>query len=218
MSDQVKPIEISTVGEHISSAGIKVPFSAEDFIASAKAYDPELHEAPIVIGHPKDNAPAYGWIESLTFNKEDQALDGLPKQVEPQFAEMHNSGRFPKRSAAFYHPDSPRNPVPGVYYLRHLGFLGAQPPAIKGLKSYEFSESEDDIVTVEFGEEESWAFSGIARMFRRFREWMIEKHGVEEADKVLAEWSIQNVEEAAKANEAQGQPANFSGLFPKWSG
>lgn len=37
-----------------------------------------------------------------------------------------------------------------MYYLRHVGFLGAEPPAIKGLQPIEFSESDkaDDAVTL----------------------------------------------------------------------
>ena len=57
------------------------------------------------------------------------------KDVEPQFAEMVNTRRFPKRSTAFYTPDHPQNPKPGVWYLRHVAFLGAQPPAVKGLRA-----------------------------------------------------------------------------------
>lgn len=30
-----------------------------------ETFNPEEHEPSLVIGHPKDNAPAYGWVESL---------------------------------------------------------------------------------------------------------------------------------------------------------
>lgn len=69
----------------------------------------------------------------------DDGLNAEPHQVDPEFAEMVNAGRFKKISASFYTPDAPNNPVPGVYYLRHVGFLGAQPPAVKGLKQAEFA-------------------------------------------------------------------------------
>jgi len=36
--------------------------------------------------------------------------------------------------------------VPGVYYLRHVGFLGAQPPAVKGLRPIELAEGEPGVI------------------------------------------------------------------------
>ncbi|MDL6388248.1 peptidase, partial [Escherichia coli] len=66
--------------------------------------------------------------------------------LDPQFAEMVTDGRFKKVSASFYLPDSPSNPKPGVLYLRHVGFLGAQPPSVKGLKQVSFSEQEEGVV------------------------------------------------------------------------
>ena len=61
------------------------------------------------------------------------------------------AGRYKHVSAAFYAPDSPRNPKPGVYYLRHVGALGAVPPSIKGLGPLTFAE--DDTVFIAFGED-----------------------------------------------------------------
>ena len=104
-----------------------------------------MHEAPIVIGHPSDNAPAYGWVSGLSFD-EGAGLEAEPAQVEAQFAEMVADGRFKKVSASFYTPESASNPAPGVYYLRHVGFLGAQPPAVKGLKPVAFAEDDEGVV------------------------------------------------------------------------
>ncbi|MFS2072756.1 hypothetical protein ACEN9D_28795 [Pseudomonas sp. CT11-2] len=41
--------------------------------------------------------------------------------------------------------------MPGVYYLRHVGFLGAQPPAVKGLRPIELAEGEPGVI--EFSED-----------------------------------------------------------------
>ncbi len=143
-----KTLHIFRPGRQTAMNGLTLEFSESDLAASAAAYDPAKHEAPIVIGHPKHDAPAYGWVKSLA-----TAEDGLqaePHQVDAAFAELVEAGRYKKISASFYLPDAPNNPVPGVYYLRHVGFLGAQPPAVKGLKAAEFADAEDGVV--EFGD------------------------------------------------------------------
>ncbi len=140
----MKPLHILKPGHYITGAGDRVTFSENDLHVCANAYDPALHEAPIVIGHPTTNAPAYGWIKRLSAQGRD--LIAEPQQLEPTFAESVVSGRYKKLSAAFYAPDSPHNPVPGIYYLQHVGFLGAQPPAVKGLKPVTFSEGEEGVV------------------------------------------------------------------------
>lgn len=148
-----KAIHIFRAGSHTAMQGQQLHFSEADLAASARAYDPAKHEAPLVIGHPAGNAPAYGWVSGLAVN--DEGLFATPRQVEPQFAEAVAQGRHKKVSASFYAPNSPHNPVPGVYYLRHVGFLGGQPPAIKGLAPVEFADGgqeDDGVVTLEFAE------------------------------------------------------------------
>ena len=134
-----KHLHIFKPGRQTAMSGAVLDFSESDLAASARAYDPALHEAPIVIGHPKHDAPAYGWVKSLAASGD--GLNAEPHQVDADFAELVASGRYKKISASFYLPDAPNNPVPGVYYLRHVGFLGAQPPAVKGLKQAEFADA-----------------------------------------------------------------------------
>lgn len=141
-----QPLQIFKTGRHTALSGAALEFSESDLAASAAAYDPALHEAPIVVGHPALDAPAYGWVKSLAFAA--GALEAEPYQVDPAFAEMVSAGRFKKISAAFFPPGAPKNPAPGVYYLRHVGFLGATPPAVKGLRSPAFAD-DDEAVTVE---------------------------------------------------------------------
>jgi hypothetical protein len=105
------------------------------------AYDPAVHEAPHTVGHPKHNAPAYGWVKRLAVQGGVLTI-AENHQVEPQFAELVASGRVKKRSISFYHPKDPVNPKPGIWYPRHVAWLGAQPPAVKGLKDVSFSEGD----------------------------------------------------------------------------
>ena len=134
-------IEIFRAGTHIDDAGAVHEFSEADLNGMASSYSPSVREAPLTVGHPKDNLPAYGWVKGLTRNAAG-VLTISTHSVEPQFAEMVQAKRFPKRSASFYPPQSPNNPTPGKWYLRHVAFLGAQPPAIAGLKDIQFSEDD----------------------------------------------------------------------------
>jgi hypothetical protein len=185
----MKRIHIFRTGRHTSAAGTTLDFSDDAVRQAAEAYDPKLHEAPIVVGHPKDNGPAFGWISGLEYQEGN--LDAVPSQVNADFAELVQKGTYKKVSASFYAPDAPSNPKPGAYYLRHVGFLGAMPPAIKGLEGVQFSEDEEGVV--EFAAE--WESAGI---FRRLREFLIEKFGVEEADKAIPSYLVESAEDAAR--------------------
>ena len=61
------------------------------------------------------NVKEYGKLR-----RDDQVAALMPRQVDPAFAEAVAAGRYKKVSASFYQPNSPHNPVPGVYYLRHV--------------------------------------------------------------------------------------------------
>ena len=190
-----KPLQIFKAGQHTASSGVALTFSESELQASAKAYNPALHEAPLVIGHPKADLPAFGWVQSLSFS--DAGLEAMPAQVNADFAEMVNQGAFKKISASFYTPDSPSNPVPGVYYLRHVGFLGAEPPAVKGLRAPEFNES--DAGVIEFNELDFNGYNtlSVARIFRHIRDWLIAEKGLDVADKVIADYEIAGVRQFA---------------------
>ncbi|WP_428243001.1 hypothetical protein [Gynuella sp.] len=142
-------IPLFKTGIHTDMNGNTLSFSEDDLTLSAAAYNPSIHEAPLVIGHPSHEAPAWGWVKSLDVSAGN--MIAIADQVNADFAELYKNGSYKKVSASFYPPHSKHNPVPGVYYLRHVGFLGAQPPAIKGLRASEFSEA-DDCITIEFSE------------------------------------------------------------------
>lgn len=191
----MQPIHISRPGTHPDSAGREWTFTEADFAASAAAYDPAKHEAPIVVGHPRHDLPAYGWVKSLAAGPDGLTAD--PAQVDAAFEEhVVKPGRFKKISASFFPPNSPNNPVPGVWYLRHVGFLGAQPPAVKGLRQIEFADADDDVVTVEFGEAQ--AFWSLKQFFTRFREWLLVNHGQDAADQVAPGFLADSMDMAAQ--------------------
>lgn len=139
MSD-VPPIKIMKPGTFTSVEGVKVSFSLADLEAAAAAYDPASDPAPMVIGHPKIDAPAYGWAKQLRVEDGHLVADPDPARTHPEFAEAVRGGRYAKVSGKFYLPADPHNPKPGSLYLRHIGFLGAAAPAVKGLGTVHFSE------------------------------------------------------------------------------
>jgi hypothetical protein len=137
-------IEIFRAGQHTDDAGVVHNFSAADVAGMVAAYKPALREAPLTIGHPADNLPAYGWVNSLAVNTAGN-LAMNTHQVQPQFAEMVAAKMFKKRSASFYPPGHANNPAPSAWYLRHVAFLGAQPPAIAGLADFAAGSAEGAI-------------------------------------------------------------------------
>ena len=189
------PLAIFKPGRHTAVNGKVIEFSDAQLQASAAAYKPELHEAPLVVGHPAVDAPAYGWAKALSFAG--GVLHAEPHQVDGEFAAMVNGGRFKKISASFYEPDAPGNPVPGVYYLRHIGFLGAAAPSVRGLKSASFAGGDKGIV--EFSD---WGDSIVATLFRSIRDAWIAKFGKDEADKIIPDYSVTALTERAAKGDA----------------
>ena len=211
-----RAIHIFRPGRHTSMQGATIDFGESDLIATANAYDPARHEAPLVIGHPRADAPAWGWVGGLT--ADGGGLFAAPRQLDPAFAEMVRAGRFKKVSASFYTPDSPHNPVPGVYYLRHVGFLGAQPPAVKGLAPVNFAEGDTDEGCVSFDFAESpGLLRWLADLFRGLREYVVEKDGAETADRAIPSYAVSGLQEMAAASAAQAAeiPAFAENLPPK---
>lgn len=201
---RMKRIPIFRAGKHTPTSGQAIDFSADALRAAVAAYDPSLHEAPIVVGHPQDNHPAYGWVKALEYNETTGEVDAIPHQVDANFQEMAMAGRFKKRSASWYLPDAPANPKPGALYLRHVGFLGAQPPAVKGLRDVSFADGEAGVV--EFADT-NFVASLVARLMRGVREWIIAEKGVETADKVAPDYLIGDLEAQAREPVAAQQDA-----------
>lgn len=131
-------IEIFRAGRHRTMSGVDREFTERDLDLVSATYSPTCHEAPLVLGHPQTDSPAYGWVRrvfrngSSLFAEVGQASEALKQWVK--------EGRYKKISASFYTPESSTNPVPGAYYLKHVGFLGATAPAVKGMADPVFSE------------------------------------------------------------------------------
>ncbi|EEM6845990.1 peptidase [Salmonella enterica subsp. enterica serovar Montevideo] len=194
-------IHIFRAGTHTDMHGRRINFSDADLNEIAQNYNPALHEAPIVVGHPKTDAPSYAWVRGI--KKDRDGLKAEPRDIDPQFAELVKNRRYSKVSASFYCPESPGNPTPGKYYLRHIGFLGAQPPAIKGLKQVSFAEDEEGVV--EFAD---WSLQTTATLFSRIRDFFISQFGLEKTDSVMPDYLIDSLrDDAARTATTDATPA-----------
>ena len=135
-------IELFRAGDY----GDKGNYSVADIDKMIANYDPAKHEAPVVMGHPEHDAPAYGWVEAL--KRVGNVLMGKLKQVPDQFAQLVSEGRFKKRSISFYRGENGPS-------LRHVGFLGAMPPEVKGLADVKLASfSAGEFQAIDFKEEE----------------------------------------------------------------
>lgn len=125
-------IEIAKVGKFRDAKGVEQNLTPEFFATAIANYSASNHDAPLVVGHPdSDTAPAFGWTSNLRLNGD--LLEAQFSDTADEFEQLVADGRFKKRSASFY-LDPPN--------LRHIGFLGAQPPAIKGLRDIQFADGE----------------------------------------------------------------------------
>lgn len=171
--------KVFTTGWHTDSNGNKKLWTTEDLDKIVNSFNPTFHEPPVVIGHPSDNAPAFGWVAGIKRVGEDLYLKY--KEVADEFKEWTRKGLFKKKSIAVY-PDGS---------LRHIGYLGAMPPAIKGLPDFQFNDGDKGAaVTYEFSD---WRMSTIGRVIMRLRDYLIEKEGAEKADAIIGSWDVQDL-------------------------
>ncbi len=140
----IKEVHIFKAGTQTSAQGVTREFTVNDLKQIADSYTPTVHEAPIRIGHEdNDKVPAWGWVKDVKVKG-----DNLFAEIDfsPMAEEYIKNGLYKKVSASFYSPDSKINPEPGKWSLRHVALLGAQPPAVKGLKGFAYEEGADGVL------------------------------------------------------------------------
>ncbi|MEO8233689.1 MAG: hypothetical protein ABI638_15525, partial [Ignavibacteriota bacterium] len=135
--------EIFKTGTHISDKGVTKDYSLDELNFIAQSYKPEEDEAPIVIGHPVDNSPAYGWVSSLEVTEDGKLVADAPdEKLNPEFVSALKEGSYKKRSISL----TPEGK------LRHVGFLGAAAPAVKGLADIQFSHPSSTVIEFDLNE------------------------------------------------------------------
>ncbi len=202
-----KKVEVFRPGTFTSMDGTEITFSAEDVSAIATAYNRQSAPAPVVVGHPRHDSPAYGWADNFSINDEGKLIAEID-DLTPSFVEAVTEGRYRKISMAFFTPDHPANPMPGQYYAKHIGFLGGAAPAVTGLEPVKF-EADDDAVIIDYFADAQDVAREAAGLFRNIRDFVIEKFGLEKANQVLPQWRVSWIEEMGLENEPEEIP-NYS--------
>ena len=202
MNKPAAQLHVFRAGTHTATDGKPYTFSEADVAELVDSYDPDVWRAPLVVGHPKTDDPSYGWASGLSHDAGN--LFASPDAVEPQFAEMVNSQRFTGISASIYLRDDPANPTPGKLYLKHIGFLGATPPAVKGLKRPQFAEGDG---AIEFAMPLPRRLSSVGyylkRLFQGLRDRAIETDGAEKAEQLIPQWCIDGIADATDTDDDQ---------------
>lgn len=196
-------IEVFRAGTHVDKEGKEISFSAADL--DQMVSNVSLGRPPAVIGHPKHNDPAYGWAE---LKRDGESLFARFDDLHPAFEAGVESGAYRNRSLSVF-KDAQHG-----WRVKHVGWLGAQPPAIDGLKPVEFSAGATDCF--EFSAMDdccqvmAWGLSDVATVLRGLRDWVISRDGLETADRVLPDWSISSITSAATRLREQPPEAAFS--------
>jgi hypothetical protein len=186
---------IFRAGTHTDSHGRTKTWTVDDLDKAIESYDPSKREAPLVIGHPKDNAPAYGWIDKL--KRVGDVLMASFKQVPAELKKAVADGRYKQKSVSFY-PDG---------RIRHVGLLGAAQPAVEGLGEVSFSETEEYEEYLEHTNKE-----GAGMTIEELQKKLEEEKAAREAAEAKAEKLAADVAQAKADKEREARESMFDKL------
>lgn len=203
-------IDVCRAGTWRDMAGREVGIDEarlDRIVAAHGAGDP----APVVVGHPETDAPAFAWIDGL--RRSGDRLQARLRDIAPAFREAVEAGRYAGRSIALQGDT-----------LRHLGFLGGRAPAVPGLAPTQFAARPETVillaeVTLAGGMKYAAAWGALARMLRGMRERIIAADGQDAADAAIPDYEIEALaeiaREAAEAGEAAGAPLAAPATAPE---
>lgn len=166
-------IHAFTAGEHTSASGHKVSVTKEGLEKTAAALNGNFR-TPCILGHSshgKDYMPSMGFVRSGKVDEDGKLY--LLVEATKAGSNLIEGGYCENVSASFYSEDSPLNPFPGTFSMRHLAFLGAEVPALKDLDPAleiipeNFSESKHKDKWISFSEDDSknsLSFNGIGHI------------------------------------------------------
>jgi hypothetical protein len=196
-------VEIFRAGEQTDSAGRTLTFSHDDLDQMVASHQAGI-AAPIVIGHPQHNDPAYGWAGEL--KRTGDSLLARFRDVTPEFAASVEAGHYRTRSVRVAKEK-------GRWLVDHIGFLGAKRPSIP-LAPLNYQAPAGEVHDFALHDRQRWGWNAVASLLRRLRDQWIAKDGVESADEVLPSYLIDDVARAGEDEPAEPAP-QFSAPDPR---
>lgn len=208
-------MKILKTGTFIDKNGVEVKIDEAKLDKVVEATDLSS-EPQFVVEHPVFDKLGYGTIEKI--KRVGDALYVLPKFVEEKFKQVVNKGELPGRSVRLNK---------NTLALEHIGFLPPEvSPAVDGLGAYAFSQDNDSDnysfslpgVESHFAEVEndkidfaqfevsSHPFNAIKSLFRGIKNYLIEAAGLEKANEIMNDWSIDETGNAPTLYEKAVNP------------
>lgn len=195
---KTKSTVIGRTGTFRDSEGRKRTFIKEDFEKIAHNYNTSKTDAPLVIGHVKnDSAPAYGWVETLFLDND--KLCATFSCVNEEVKKLVQTGAYRNVSMSIDLEN---------HRLLHVALLGAAAPAIDGLGAINLNYGENiSVFTMENNNKEN-----------RMNEETLKKK-IEELEKEIQElkFSLQQttIEKENAEKKAEETQAEFSAYLAK---
>jgi len=174
-------MEVFKAGTHTATNGKSKTYTVADLEEMARLYNEQTdHEAPLVVGHPETNDPAYGWAKKLQVSGD--RLQAFVEFVGDKIKNAFDAKMFKKVSIALY----------GNNLLRHIGLLGAAPPSVKGLLPVEFKSAEA-FTEIEVNTD----ISILAKMIRNIRNVFSKTYNEEDLEKIIPKEDLASLLNAA---------------------
>jgi len=151
--------------------------------------------APVVLGHPATDGPAQGWVGAI--RRVGDRLQARLERLDEDFRASVEAGRYVNRSISAVREGA-------GWRLRHLGFLGAALPAVDGLSPSNFAAPAGtgivfsdplkvDLASPPGGDDERRGWRALESLLRGLREWLIETHDVDTANRVISPWYLETL-------------------------
>ena len=132
------------------------------------SYSEVNDKAPVVVGHPKDNSPAYGVINKMEVVGDKLMIHAT--NMKKKIVKAIKNKQLLAQSISLFPRDHDANPTKGKLHVRHSGMLGGKRGAVHGLEPLpEFSDGEDtEFINIDFSESQDKKNKSL---FDRFMEW-----------------------------------------------
>ena len=126
----VHTITIDPQHAHSNALGEPMSFARSDALDLVASYDFAADPAPIIIGTPKMDDPAFGWVSGLSIAA--GKIVATIENLSSKLAEAIREGAFKGVSMDAYPPTHPHNPKPGRWYLKHISYRDG--PSIESIR------------------------------------------------------------------------------------